>query len=328
MVFTSMVPWVADLPWEFAFDRTCRAFLATSDVRFVRNVLTPVPADNIPVRDGEPLRILVVPAQPRSVAVLSLAQERSLIHSAFRPLIERNAVRVDVLAQATPDDLHACVRQKAEGAFDVVHFMGHGRFDDDTETGYLIFEDAKGNVQELSTSHVKDILRSRGIKLVFLNACQTGAAADYNKGVAPGTRGRWCAGGRREPVLGIGSFGDDVRAALLLVPAQGLSLQTRAREARIALNYSGGGLIGWAVPVLFARDPDAVLRRRRSGTTGHRPPAGPPASAQGFAPPPTGTPPQVPLQVPAAPVAAIAAQKRSTASPDDSGGGKPVQVGR
>ena len=60
VVFTSMVPWVADLPWEFAFDRTCRAFLATSDVRFVRNVLTPVPADNIPVRDGEPLRILVV----------------------------------------------------------------------------------------------------------------------------------------------------------------------------------------------------------------------------------------------------------------------------
>ena len=36
VVFTSMVPWVADLPWEFAFDVSCRAFLATSDVRFVR----------------------------------------------------------------------------------------------------------------------------------------------------------------------------------------------------------------------------------------------------------------------------------------------------
>ncbi len=85
-------------PWEFAFDESCRAFLATSDVRFVRNVLTPVPADKILVADGVPLRILVVSAQPRIVAAPSLAQERALIEGAFRPLIARGAVRVEVLA--------------------------------------------------------------------------------------------------------------------------------------------------------------------------------------------------------------------------------------
>jgi len=41
--------------------------------------------------------------------------------------------------------------------------------------------------------------------------------------------------------------------------AQGMALGDAARESRIALNYNGDGLIDWGVPVLFARDPDAVL---------------------------------------------------------------------
>lgn len=259
VVFTSMIPWVADLPWEFAFDRSCKAFLGTSDVRFIRNVLTPVPADNITPRDG-PLRILIVSAQPRSAAVLSLGQERALIESSFRPLIDAGAVRVEALPEATPEMLHAKVRQSE---FDVVHFIGHGDFDEETGTGRLIFEDGQGNSSALTTSCVKDILRSRGIKLVFLNACQTGAGrrADYNKGVAPGL----VADG--VPAVVANQYSVLDRSATTFARhfywslAQGLSLGDAAREARIALNYSGGGLIGWAVPVLFARNPDAVLCR-------------------------------------------------------------------
>ena len=259
VVFTSMIPWVADLPWEFAFDRSCQAFLGTSDVRFIRNVLTPVPADNIIPRDG-PLRILVVSAQPRSVAALSLDQERSLIESSFKPLIDAGAVRVEALPEATPEMLHAKVRQSE---FDVVHFIGHGEFNEETGTGSLIFEDGQGNSSALTTSCVKDILRSRGIKLVFLNACQTGAGrrADYNKGVAPGL----VADG--VPAVVANQYSVLDRSATTFARhfywslAQGLSLGDAAREARIALNYSGGGPVGWAVPVLFARNPDAVLCR-------------------------------------------------------------------
>lgn len=271
VIFTSMIPWVAELPWEFAFDRGIPAFLATSDVRFVRNVLTSVPADLIPVRNG-PLRILVVSAQPRRSVSLSLAEERNLIESAFRPLIDRKAVTIEVLPEASPKDLHARVRDDQD-SFDVVHFMGHGRFDELTDTGYLLFEDGKGDPQELSTSDVKNILRSREIKLVFLNACETArgagparavrprqsASADYNKGVAPGL----VADG--VPAVVANQYSVQDRSAttfaqhFYLCLAQGLSLGDAAREARIALNYSGGGLIGWGVPVLFARNPDAVL---------------------------------------------------------------------
>jgi predicted Zn-dependent protease len=63
LILTSMVSWIAEKPWEFAYDTTRRSFLATEEIQFVRNVVTCVPADRIAPKRG-PLRILVVAAQP------------------------------------------------------------------------------------------------------------------------------------------------------------------------------------------------------------------------------------------------------------------------
>ena len=45
LVLTSMIPWIAEKPWEFAYDAGRQSFLATEDIHFVRNVLTAIPAD-------------------------------------------------------------------------------------------------------------------------------------------------------------------------------------------------------------------------------------------------------------------------------------------
>ena len=58
IVLTSMIPWIAEKPWEFAYDRGRESFLATEEVHLVRNVLTSVPAGSITPQPG-PLRILV-----------------------------------------------------------------------------------------------------------------------------------------------------------------------------------------------------------------------------------------------------------------------------
>ena len=47
LVLTSMIPWIAEKPWEFAYDAGRKSFLATEEIHFVRNVLTNVPADPI-----------------------------------------------------------------------------------------------------------------------------------------------------------------------------------------------------------------------------------------------------------------------------------------
>jgi CHAT domain-containing protein len=262
MVFTSMIPWVADLPWEFAYDPGSQAFLATGDVRFVRNVLTAVPADKIePVQRA--LKILVVSAQPTGTIPLSAEEEVSKIRRAFRPLIDAGGVWIDVLPRATPAKFHSKVRSNS---YDIVHFIGHGEFNEADGTGYLLFSDDKNQPMPLSTSVLKDILRGRGVRLMFLNACDTGrgSRADYNKGVAPGL----VADGVPAVLANQYAVLDGAATVFSLhfysCLTQGLSLGDAVRESRIALKYSGGDLMSWAVPVLFARNPDARLCERVS----------------------------------------------------------------
>jgi hypothetical protein len=267
VVFTSMIPWVADLPWEFAFDDSLKEFLAVTDVRFVRGVLTGLASDRIEARVASPLRILLVTAQPSDQLQLDLSVEIARIHDVLKELQNLQLVNITVLSNATADSLHAIVRQARYGEFDVVHFMGHGDFEESTDTGYLLFNSDNGTTHKMSTEHLCAILRGRGVKIVFLNACQTGQGGhiDYNKGVAPGL----VAGGVPAVVANQYSVFDnaatDFARVFYACLAQGLTLGDAAREARIELRF---GLpepseISWGVPVLFTRNPDAVLCSRR-----------------------------------------------------------------
>src|SRR5215213_2722970 len=96
IVLTSMIPWIAEKPWEFAYDHGRKSFLATEETHFIRNVLTNVPADQIVHADG-PLRILVVSAQPVGFGLLSIDQELAVIQRGFEPLVEAGLVEIETL---------------------------------------------------------------------------------------------------------------------------------------------------------------------------------------------------------------------------------------
>jgi hypothetical protein len=98
--------------------------------------------------------------------------------------------------------------------------------------------------------------------LVFLNACESGRGSrqEFNHGVAPAL----VAGGLPAVVANqfkvLDSSATTFAQHFYWSLAQGLSLGTAAREARISVNYSlSGEAIDWAVPVLYARDPDMQL---------------------------------------------------------------------
>ncbi len=285
VIFTSMIPWIADKPWEFAYDCARGAFLATEEIQFVRNVLTAVPAQRIEPHPG-PLRILVVVAQPFGSAPLSVDEEVAVIRRGFAPLIEAGLVAIEVLAKATPASLHGYLDT---GRFDVVHFIGHGEFDAKLNRGCLLFEDGRGAATKVDDRSLREIFCQRNIRLVFLNACETGQGgrADFNRGVAPAL----VAGGvpvvvaNQYKVLDLSAttFAQHLYWAL----AQGMTVGKAARESRIAVNYSlAGESIDWAVPVVYARDPCLQLcappaagarpaalpqttRRARQATAGH-----------------------------------------------------------
>ena len=258
IILTSMIPWIAEKPWEFAYDYGRKSYLATEETHFIRNVLTNVPADQISHADG-PLRILVASAQPIGFGRLSIEQEVAVIQRGFAPLVEAKLVEIETLARATPSSIHG---RLSTGNYQVVHFIGHGVYDEERQEGSLIFVNENGGEYPLGERSVREIFRGRGLSLVFLNSCESGRGgrADFNKGVAQSL----VAGGLPALVANQYSVLDSSATSFAQhfywSLAQGLSLGQAARESRIAVNYLlHGEPIDWAVPVLYARDPNATL---------------------------------------------------------------------
>jgi CHAT domain len=259
VVFTSMIDWVADKPWELAYDPGRREFLATASVNFVRNVFTAVPADATRRRGGR-LRILVASARPHGTAPVSTRKETADLRRAFRTLTDEGLADVEVLQKATPGRLQ---RRLADGGVDVFHFVGHGDFDEETREGSVLLQDERGRPRPVGFDLLRQIVVRRGLRLVFLNACETGRGGrvDWNRGVAPAlvAAGVPAVVANQYAVLDSAAtaFARDFYAQL----ARGRSLGDAAREARVAVGRDvSTGTIDWAVPVLFARDPRETLR--------------------------------------------------------------------
>ena len=257
VILTSTIPWVADLPWEFCFDPVRNTSIAMEELHFIRNVMTAVPAEIID--DRQKLHILVASAQPMSLGRLSVNEEEAVIRRGFEPLCESGLAQVEVLARATPASLH---RYVSAGRFSVVHFIGHGEYDRTTDNGFLIFQDDEGNPYKVDEKSIRRILCGRSIRLIFLNACETGqgGSAEFNSGVAPAL----VAGG--VPIVVANQYSVLDTSATFFAQhfywslAQGMEVGQAAREARIAVGYSlTGESIDWAIPVLYARDPKSRL---------------------------------------------------------------------
>ena len=259
LVFTSMLDWVADKPWELAFDPSRREFIATSSVNFVRNAHTAVPADSRARRRGR-LRVLVVVSRPRGREPLDSRAETSDLQKAFRTLVHAGRAEIELVTRPTAAALQ---RRLAAGDVDVLHFVGHGHFDEAEREGFLVLEDERGDPRPLGAEALRQVVCQRGLSLVFLNACETarGGRSDWNRGAAPAL----VAAG--VPAVVANQYAVLDRAATLFARelyselASGRALGDAAREARIALaGELGTSRIDWAVPVVFARDPREPLR--------------------------------------------------------------------
>lgn len=258
LILTSEIGWFAQLPWEFVYDPARRTFLAASEVNFTRNVMTQIPGDLLPRRPDQ-LKILVVAAQPLGLAHLSAREEQAVVIGGFRGLIDSGLAHVEVLTGATPARLHQALEANT---YDVLHFIGHGEYDPVRDVGSLLFENDTGGAQRVDAGTLQGIMCRRNVRLIFLNACETGQGgkADFNRGVSPSLlqAGVPAVIGNQYSVLDVSATAFANRFYWAL--AQGSSLGDAAREARVAVNYLiTGEAIDWAVPVLFARDPTEII---------------------------------------------------------------------
>jgi hypothetical protein len=260
LVFTSALDWVAGKPWELAYDPARRTFLSHGPATIVRNVFSAVPAEPPRVRRG-PLRILFAAARPEGTAPLAARREEEALRAAFAPLLSRGAASLEVLPKATPEALHAKLRT---GAFDVFHFVGHGEYDEETRSGALLLEDGRGRGRVLPAEALARLTAGRGLLFVFLNACETGRGGrrDFLRGVAPALAHAGLAAVAANQYRVFDDAAARFAAGLYGALADGIPVAAALREARSALAGAlGEDGLDWAVPVLYARKPEAVLCR-------------------------------------------------------------------
>ena len=265
LVFTPGLDWIADKPWELAWDASRRRFLA-DDAILVRNVFGAPPAAATARAPGRgPLHVLVALAEPRDAAPVAARQETAAIRAVLAPLVRAGHVTLEVLAATTLPALH---KRLSGGGVDVLHFVGHGAFDETEKTGSLSLVDARGRALAVDTDRILRLLSGRGLRLVFLNACETGRGGrtDFLRGVAPAL----LAGGVPAVLANQYKVLDSSATAfarhLYWGLAKGHTLGAAAREARVAVSYAKGAEpMDWAVPVLYARDTALVFCRPRRG---------------------------------------------------------------
>jgi hypothetical protein len=175
------VPELSALPWEYLYDTHSQRFLALDStrplVRYRRSTAS-LSVDALAVKP--PLRVLVVESRPKGVAELDTVTERRSIMAALQsdPNLA-GKIELEILEDATLSALHSKLRSNS---YHVFHFIGHGTYSHDADTGYLLFE-GKNEQPELVPGHILGNLLGDHypMRLVFLNACE-GAAVSATDG--------------------------------------------------------------------------------------------------------------------------------------------------
>ena len=149
-----------------------------------------------------------------------------------------------------------------ESDYHVIHYMGHGQFDQATGRGALVMAKEDGTRDLVSGEDLGLYLRDelRLLRLVFLNACKTGTTGvRQRRRSVRGDRDLADPGGgarrRRDAVSHLRQAAITFSETFYQSIAKGDPVDVAMAEGRKKL----WRLDGWATPVLFLRSKDGVL---------------------------------------------------------------------
>ncbi len=246
---------LAALPWEFLYSSHLKRYLSPSaETPFVRYLEVATGGRMQPA--PPPLVVLGVLSNPAGVESLDVEREWARVQDAVSTL-GKERIRLERVP-ATWTALQSRLRQ---GGAHVLHFIGHGVFDDETNQGSLLFEDDSGQPTLVSADRFKVLLHDQAdLRLVFLNACEgaKGGRSDFFAGVAQQLVQQGV------PAVVAMQFPVTDTAALTLsrefykALADGYPVDAAVGEARKAI-FGLGDSLEWGTPVLFSRSQDNRL---------------------------------------------------------------------
>lgn len=296
-----------NLPWEYLYDASANRFLTLSiDSPIVRYLDLPGRIEPLTVKP--PLRVLVMISNPQGVLELDVEQEWTRLQESTADLVNRGLMILDRMDAATLGELQR--RLRAED-YHILHFIGHGGYDEQDQDGLLILEDEKKQPRPVSGQTLGVILRDeRTIRLAVLNACEGGrtSATDPFAGVGQSLLQQGV------PAVIAMQFPISDEAAVTmahefyLAVAEGYPVDAALVEARKAI-FARNNDVEWGTPVLYLRSDNGRIfdvSAVSSPTTLTTPQ---PATPQPTSPPPIAAPmaqiePQPVAQTPVVPAVA------------------------
>jgi hypothetical protein len=249
-----LVP-IATLPWELLRDKERDDFLGrlrqTSIVRFL-----PVSRPPLPPFIG-PLKILIVASGPSGLAQLKLKDEWERIWSTLE---DRPEILVDRIDQPSLSDLWD---KLDEDTWHVIHFIGHGGFDDENGIGAVCFVAPDGKKETVPGALFGEHLKSfPSVRLVFLNACDTarlpranGQDAYQSTAAALVLAGVPAVIAMQTPIFDKSAI--ELSARFYGSLAKHRPVDAALADGRLAILRTGS--LEWATPTLFTRIADANI---------------------------------------------------------------------
>jgi hypothetical protein len=255
-------PPLLNIPWEYLYDQEHGFLGLDPDTALVRYPELPNPVRPFPITP--PLRILAMISAPSDLPELDVEQEWTKLNGTLSNLVDAGMAQVDRLENGTLSSLR---RQLTVQKYHVLHFIGHGGFDEQGQDGALALESAEGKTRLVTGRSLGMMVHHRTLRLAVLNACEGDRSApdDPFSGVAQGLV--------RQSIPAVIAMQFEISDPAALVFSQsfyqgiadGLPIDVATVEARRAI-FADGNEVEWATPVLYLRSPDGRVFTRGQGT--------------------------------------------------------------
>ncbi|MFE6253780.1 CHAT domain-containing protein [Agromyces sp. NPDC057865] len=300
IVLRLTAPGLAALPWEALYDPETGSYLCRKEplVRYV-----PAPYSPPTLALTPPLRVLCMISSPRGLPSLDVEGEKELLEQALRPHLDSGRVQVEWLEQVTWSSVHD---RLLEHEWHVLHFIGHGTYDTETDEGVLAFVGRDGRADYVAASALADLLAEAEPtpRLVLLNSCRSGAGGGDD--LFSGTAAALVHSGIHAVAAMQFSVSDpaaiEFARGFYAALAHGRGIDEAVRSGRIGMLGVTRGSLEWVTPVLYLRGDDtrlfdvaATSKTIPVPAAGSVPPTPPPTAPTRPVPPPgAGSPDAMP----------------------------------
>jgi tetratricopeptide (TPR) repeat protein len=176
-------PSILNLPWELLYT-TDEGYLAPSLGGMYRSLSGQGVKDEWPELPGDRLNVLLVIARPYGERDIDL---KTVARSVLAAIDGLPQINLKVLRPPSFDEFQRELNSH-KGFYHIVHFDGHGDFDQNVEgtrtsfgakgQGVLVFEGADDRPQVVTATQIAQSLQNCRVPLFLLNACRSGEAGE------------------------------------------------------------------------------------------------------------------------------------------------------